>query len=199
MIKRIKAIAETGLVYAKDGYDRERYTELREISLLMLSKLSNRPVETLEGFFLPPLDYPTPKVDVRGLVLNAKGEVLMVRERVDGKWTLPGGWADIGYSPAEGIVKEIGEETGLKATVVRLLAIYDKRCHPYPPQPFYVYKMGFLCKAISGTLESGFDMGGVDWFALDDLPPLSEDRILEKHIRQLYDLAMGPEKGVYFD
>lgn len=98
LVKQIKALADTGLVYAEDEYDRERYVELREISLKLLSNVSNQPLTILNDFFMPEKDYPTVKVDVRGFVLNERNEILLAKERVDGKWTIPGGWADIGYT-----------------------------------------------------------------------------------------------------
>jgi len=132
-IKCIKALAETGLVYAK-----ERYEELKEIRFKSLTSVSNTPLQVFQDFFLPEKDCPTVKVDVRGFVLNENDEILMVKEDVDGRWTIPGGWADIGDSPSEAILKEIKEETGLDARVESLLAIYYKRCHPHPSQPFYL-------------------------------------------------------------
>ena len=98
LVKQIKALADTGLVYAEDEYDRERYVELRKISLKLLSNVSNQPLTILNDFFMPEKDYPTVKVDVRGFVLNERNEILLAKERVDGKWTIPGGWADIGYT-----------------------------------------------------------------------------------------------------
>jgi ADP-ribose pyrophosphatase YjhB (NUDIX family) len=153
----------------------------------------------LRDFFVPVKDYPTPKVDVRGLILNEAREVLLVKESLDGKWSLPGGWAEVGFSPSEVIRKEIKEETGLDATVVRLLAVYDKKCHPHPPQPLYVYKLVFLCKAVAGSLNSGFDILDARYFAMEHLPELSEERILASQIEQTYQLAMQWENKVYFD
>jgi ADP-ribose pyrophosphatase YjhB (NUDIX family) len=199
LIKRIKALADTGLVYTDEEYDRERYEELREISLQLLAKVSEKPVEGLKNFFMPVTDYPTPKVDVRALVLNEEKKILMAKEGIDGKWTLPGGWAEIGYSPSDCVVKEVKEETGLNCKVVRLLAVYDKRCHPHPPQPFYIYKLNFLCEILGGELEPGFDMEGADFFGIDKLPELSEDRILLSQIRQLYTMATEHDIQVYFD
>jgi ADP-ribose pyrophosphatase YjhB (NUDIX family) len=135
LVKRIKSIADTGLVYNTNEYDKERYTELLEISHALMSGLIDQPVEMIKGFYAPNKDYPTPKVDIRGLVLNAAGEILLCKEMADGKWTLPGGWADIGFSPAEVIVKEFREETGLAVRATKLLAVFDKRCHPHPAQP----------------------------------------------------------------
>ncbi|MEM9648240.1 MAG: NUDIX hydrolase [Bacteroidota bacterium] len=198
-IKRIKAIAETGLVYGQDAYDRERYEELKKISLELLAFVADKPMEIIENFFIPQSDYPTPKVDVRGFVLNEKDEILMAKESIDGKWTIPGGWADVGNTPSEIAVKEIEEETGLKAKVERLLAVYDKQVHPHPPEPYYIYKLFFLCRITGGEMKAGFDMLGVDFFSLEQLPDLSEERILESQLKHLFHLAKSPESQVYFD
>ncbi|EAQ50786.1 NUDIX hydrolase N-terminal domain-containing protein [Leeuwenhoekiella blandensis] len=192
-VKQIKSLAEAGLVYNKENYDAERYEELRALALEMMSILSDLPVEQLTGFFLPETDYPTAKVDVRGLILNAEGEVLLVKETVDGKWTLPGGWADVGLTPTENVLKEIEEETGFKAEVKRLLAVLDKRNYAHPLQPHYVYKLCYLCEITAGDFAPNFDIGEVNWFALDALPELSEDRILEEQLSKLVAIAKGNE------
>ncbi|NHF58793.1 NUDIX hydrolase [Flavobacteriaceae bacterium TP-CH-4] len=199
LIKRIKALADTGLIYAENGYDRERYEELMNISLQLMAHTADRPLAVLKDFFMPANDYPTVKVDVRGFVLNEADEILMAKESVDGKWAIPGGWADVGDSPSEAVVKEIYEETGLTTKVVRLLAVYDKKCHPHPPQPFYIYKLNFLCKITGGKLRHGFDMQGAAFFRLDTLPELSEDRILKSQLEHLYQLVKNPDSHVYFD
>lgn len=199
LIKRVKALADTGLVYAEDDYAKERYEELREISLKLMASVSDQPLEVLQDFFLPEKDYPTVKVDVRGFVLNEKDEILMAKESVDGKWTIPGGWADIGDSPSEAVLKEIREETGFDAKVVRLLAVYDKRCHPHPPEAFYIYKLIFFCKIIGGELQHGFDMQGADFFPIHKLPKLSEDRILKLQLKQLYQMVQENDNQTYFD
>jgi len=197
LAKRIKAISETGLVYAQDLYDRERYEELKVISLKLMAQLGNMPMEVLEDFFLPQEDYPTPKVDVRAFVLNEKDEILMARESIDGKWTIPGGWADIGSTPSETAVREVKEETGIEVEAIRLLAVYDKQAHP--PAPIYVYKLIFLCQMRGGELQAGFDMLDTGFFPLDQLPELSEERILEEQIHALFKNAKSTESKVYFD
>ena len=197
-IKKIKSLAEAGLVFNKENYDAERYEELRAISLEMMSILADIKVEQLSDFFLPETDYPTPKVDVRGLILNEKSEVLLVKETVDGKWTLPGGWADIGLTPKENVLKEIEEETGFKADVKRLLAVLDKREYPHPPQTHYVYKLCFLCEITEGSFDPNFDIGEVGWFDINNLPELSPDRILKEQLLNLVTIA-EQDKIVYFD
>jgi ADP-ribose pyrophosphatase YjhB (NUDIX family) len=199
LIKRIKALSDAGLAYSENGYDVERFEEIRALSLELMGIITKEPLAVLEDFFLPEKDYPTPKVDIRGLVLNDKKEILLVQERVDGRWTLPGGWGDVGYSPSEVIRKEIVEETGLRADVVRLLAVYDKKCHPHPPQPFYVYKLVFLCKVVEGSIDPSFDILEAKYFDVQDLPELSEDRILKTQIEQLYNMVESTEMKAVFD
>lgn len=199
LIKRIMALSETGLIYSEDQYHQERYQELRDIGLQLLSSVSAVPLGVFTDFFMPAKDYPTPKVDIRGLVLNDRRQLLLAKESIDGKWSIPGGWADIGYTPSEIVRKEIEEETGLVTEVDRLLAVYDKRCHKHPPQPFYVYKFVFLCTIKNGGLRWGFDMEGAAFFDVDNLPEISEDRILKSQIKQLYKLALDETAKVYCD
>ncbi|MCG8581341.1 MAG: NUDIX hydrolase N-terminal domain-containing protein [Bacteroidales bacterium] len=197
--KKIKALAETGLVYAQNGYEVERNQELVDLSQQLMSAIADQPIEAFDKYYLPPKEYPTPKVDVRALIINENDEILLAKEVMDGRWSIPGGWADIGHSPSEVVVKEVEEETGLHSEVERVLAIYDKRCHPHPPQPWYVYKIMFLCKVTGGALRGNFDIEEARWFAMDKLPPLSEDRILESQIKELYHLAKHPELPVICD
>ncbi len=197
--KRLKSLADTGLLYCKNEYDKERYLELREISFRLLHEFSSSSFEDLK-FMLPVVkDYPTAKVDIRGLAISKDKKILLVKESVDEKWSLPGGWADVGYSPKETIVKEFKEETGLDVIPERLLAVFDKKMHPHPPQPFYVYKMVFYCKQISTKITKGFDVLDVQYFALDHLPELSEDRILKSQIQIEASNVLTGNKEVYVD
>ncbi|MDX9928781.1 MAG: NUDIX hydrolase N-terminal domain-containing protein [Bacteroidales bacterium] len=197
--KQLKALAETGLKYQDNPFDQERYARIRGLSTGMMALLSTSSHAEIESFFSPVNDYPTPKIDVRGLVVNETGHILMVRESVDGKWTLPGGWADIGSTPSESVVKEVKEESGLDVTAERLLAIYDKRCHPHPPSPYYIYKLVFLCRMKGGDLKPGFDILDVGWFRTDKLPELSTDRILAEQISELARAATGDNMKTIFD
>ncbi len=145
------------------------------------------------------IDYPTAKVDIRGLVLSPDKKVLLVKEIIDIKWSLPGGWADVGNSPKEVITKEFKEEAGLDIIVQKLLAVFDKRKHLHPPQPFYVYKMVFYCEAITSQINKGFDVSDVQYFDIDNLPELSEDRILKSQIELLYNKISASDFETYFD
>lgn len=198
-IKRLKALAETGLLYAQNDYDKERYQELYEISFRLLATVSNHSVDDLKQQFRLDKEYPTAKVDIRALILSADKKILLVKEAADGKWSLPGGWADVGFTPSEVAGKEAKEETGLDVSVRQLLAVFDKRKHPHPPQPFYVYKMVFWCEATSSEIQKGFDVLDVQYFPIDALPELSEDRILPSQIRLLYQRIRNGETACYFD
>lgn len=198
-IKRLKSIADIGLLYCNNEYDKERYLELKEISVGLLSKVSGHSIDMLKETFPVAKDYPTAKVDIRGLVLSEDKKILLIKESADGKWSLPGGWADVGYSPSEVIVKEFREETGLDVTPEKLLALFDKRKHPHPPQPFYVYKMVFYCAANSREIKKGFDVLDVQYFPVNDLPELSEDRILKSQVEMLCKKVLSSDFETYFD
>jgi ADP-ribose pyrophosphatase YjhB (NUDIX family) len=198
-IKRLRALADTGLLYAQNEYDKERYIELREISFRLLHTFTDHPVEALKLHLPLAKEYPTAKVDIRGFMLSEDNKLLLVQESADGRWSLPGGWADVGFTPSEIIIKEIKEETGLDARVDRLLAVFDKRKHPHPPQPFYVYKLVFYCKVFSGQISKGFDVLDVQYFDITNLPPLSEDRILKSQIELLYRKVTAADGDTYFD
>ena len=190
LAKRIKSISEVGLLYCKNEYDIERYEELQTISLELMHLLTGKPVNVIENFYDTYDDYPTPKVDVRALILNEAQQILLVKESMDGRWSLPGGWADIGLSPTEVVLKECKEETGLTVACKHLLAVFDKKCHNHPPQPHYVYKLIFYCEALTSEINKGFDVLEVAFFDIDKLPELSEDRILKSQIALVYQKLM---------
>lgn len=198
-IKRLKAIADIGLLYSNTAYDQERYLELRELSFSLLSKMSGYSTEILKEIFPLVKEYPTAKVDIRGIIISPDKKVLLAKESADGKWSLPGGWADVGYSPKETIIKEFKEETGIDVIPKTLLAVFDKRLHPHPPQASYVYKMVFYCEAISSQIEKGFDILEVDYFSIEHLPELSEGRILRSQIELLYRKIKAGDFITYFD
>lgn len=181
LAQRIKALSQNGLLYSNNEYDTDRYTELSGIADELLSDISGNAPEKIAQCFPPEDDYVTPKVDIRAAVFDEQGRILMVRER-DGLWSVPGGWADVGYSPREVAVKEVKEETGLDVRPVRLIAVHDKKCHAHPPATHYAYKILILCEIIGGEMTSAFDILDRGFFAVDALPPLSEERIIKEQI-----------------
>ncbi|MDR1380964.1 MAG: NUDIX hydrolase N-terminal domain-containing protein [Tannerella sp.] len=197
--QRIRAMSQTALAYSTNEYEIDRSNELIGISDRIVSIVSGAKEEDIRADYHPVREYVTPKVDIRAVIFNDRDEILLVREKADGRWSLPGGWSDVGFTPTEVAVKEAREETGYDVRVVRLLAVLDKRCHNHPASPFYIYKLCFLCEIAGGDGELTFDILDRGFFALDRLPPLSLDRILPEQIKLLDALRRNPDAGVYCD
>ncbi|MDQ3393982.1 MAG: NUDIX hydrolase [Bacteroidota bacterium] len=197
-IKRIQAIAQAGIAYAEIDYDLERYEELRSITLEMMHALTDEPIERLTKLFTNETGYQTPKVDIRAVIFK-DDKILMVRENHDKCWSLPGGWADVGFSPGEVALKEVKEEAGIDVVPVRVLAIFDKKCHPHPPSPYHTYKMFILCEYTGGSLQKGMETSDVNYFSINEIPVLSEERITYSQIETLFRLHSHKSVETLFD
>jgi len=197
LVKQIESISEAGLHFACNDYDKERFEQLQNISLEMTSLLLNRPLVTLREEMVEKSGYKTPKVDVRAIVQNEKKEILMVREKFDGYWSLPGGWADIGLTIKENVVKEVMEEAGIPVTAIRILSVLDKKLYPHPRDIYYVYKVFIECQAQNFDIKPGMETLEVGFFPVEALPPLSLPRNLESQI--LLALSQLEKSSVYFD
>ena len=175
----------------------ERYAELRDLSARLLGEVTDEPLEKIVRVFASETGYPTPKVDVRAVVFRGTDEILLVSEKTDGnRWTLPGGWADVGLTPFEVAEKETREESGLEVEAVRLLALLDKRKHEHPPQPWYIYKAFVLCRKVGGSLlEETPETAGARWFQREELArvDLSVDRVTLAQLNMLFSFAEHPE------
>jgi len=202
-VRRLQALAQTGLTYASDPYDVDRYVAIRQIAAEMAAgdAAGAREVADYSRAFALDTGYATPKVDVRGVVFDSDGRVLLVRERSDGKWTLPGGGADGGVSPAENVTRESFEEAGCQARVSRLLAVYDRSRHGHPPMLQHVYKLFFLCELTGGEAATGgtLETNGVAFFAQNDLPPLSTERVTAQQIDRFFEHHRQPDLPTDFD
>ncbi|WP_027634361.1 NUDIX hydrolase [Clostridium hydrogeniformans] len=196
--KKLQALSQSGLTYCKDKYDIERYEELRYLSSEIMNKISHTPIEEIKDLFARETGYATPKVDIRGVVFK-DNKVLMVKEELDNKWSLPGGWADVGLSPSEIIVKEIKEEASILTKPKKLLAVLDKKCHPHPPSPYHTYKLFILCEFLSGEICPGIETSDVGFFSLEELPPLSLGRNTRTQIEMIFDFLTDPNKDTIFD
>lgn len=184
-VQRMQALAKTGLTYAQDPYDRERYEEIRDRSNQLLGRWTRLGPSAFDLQFAQlDDDYATPKVDVRGWVVQGD-QVLLVQEQTDGKWALPGGWCDIGLTPAENIQKEVQEETGLQVRVAHLMAVWDKSRHNEPPGIRAVYKLFFSCQLVGGELKAGHDVRDTRFFPIGELPQLSTMRTTAQQISEL--------------
>lgn len=198
--KRLQGVASTGLHYSRDEYNKERYAEIAEISNEMLAQLGNVPITRIQDLVSDfAMGYATPKVDVRGAVIENE-EILLVREVSDGLWTLPGGFADVGISPGENVVKEIWEEASLKVNANAIYGIRHKARHEYDPDARDFYKIFFLCEACDKTTpQPGSEVTEVGFFCLGELPPLSTSRVLEKDIAAAFTFKDDPQRLSLFD
>jgi len=198
-LKRIQALAEIGLEYRNSSYDNERYIEIQEICLEMLELLTDVPVTKIQPIIQEKNGYKTPKVDVRAVVFNPEGKILLVQEKIDGYWALPGGWADVGYTPRQVAEKECFEEAGLNVRANRLLAVMDKTAQQMPPEFEYVYKLFIFCEPVGDRLAIGDETTDVNWLSEHDLPELSKPRNLESQIHMMFEYFKGERVDIYLD
>jgi len=187
-ITELQAIAQNGLTYSQDEFDRERFFRLLEIAAELTEIEFNEP--DIKRAFLGESEsgYATPKLDVRAFILR-HNKVLMVKERSDGKWTLPGGWIDVNESPSLAAERETLEESGFQVKATRLLALWDKLKHDHPQQWPHTYKCIFLCELVGGSATINKEVSAIDFFTIDDLPELSINRITHNQLQRLYELA----------
>ncbi|MEG0472186.1 MAG: NUDIX hydrolase [Solibacillus sp.] len=196
--KRIQALSQSGLTFSKDVYDIERYEELRNISVEIMSEYTELEMDKIKDLFTNETGYQTPKVDVRGVIFKDE-QILMVKENIDDKWALPGGFCDIGLSPSENVIKEIKEESGYDVIPIRLIALFDNNKHPHPPEPYHYYKIFILCEIIGGEATVGIETNNIHFFSEHNLPQLSTNRNTESQINTLFKFLRNPKKETLFD
>ena len=198
-VEKIRVIAQNGLAYGRCEFDLERYHQLQTIAHQMTALLSDAPLSRVDGFFLPEHGYATPKIDLRAGVFQG-GRILLVKERADGRWALPGGWGDVGEPPAFGVAREVQEESGYTVRVVKLVALKDTRQHPYQlDSPHHIYKLLFLCELTGGAAQENIEISEIGFFAPDELPELSLSRTLPDDIDLLLSHQKHPELATSFD
>ncbi len=202
--QRLRAIAQTGLAYSRDGYDLERFEEIGAIARRMLAAVTGEAPERLDYLYLPERGYPTPKVDVRaGVFQSEKGrapKVLLVQEASDSRWSLPGGWADEHESPRESVEREVREESGYRVRAVKLAAVKDRHLHPYRPRRLErIYKLFFVCELVGGAPDVSLETTAARFFPLDALPELSTGRTLAADIEMLCQHDAERTLPVWFD
>lgn len=204
--KKLQEVAQSGRYYANregDEFHSERYAIVQRVAAEIMAHAANADVETVEALFAEQAGHATPKIDVRAVVFRNAGHsgdhILLVRERADGRWTVPGGWADVNESASEAAAREAYEESGYRVRPLRLLALYDRSQHDHPPHAFHIYKAFFLCELVDGTPTTSYEITAVGFFAQDDLPPLSVGRITAAQIARFFELKEQPESATDFD
>jgi ADP-ribose pyrophosphatase YjhB (NUDIX family) len=196
--REIQALSQTGLHYSETEYHVQRYQRLMGIAAEIVESragLLKQPV--LENFAVQP-GYATPKVDVRGAVVR-DGKILLVQERVDGCWTMPGGWADVGESPSEMVVREVWEESGFEIEARKVIGVYDANRSGRPLEFYHAYKIVFLCEIVGGEARTSDETMAVDFFPFDDLPPLSVERTGERHLAEVLAHVRDKRRPAAFD
>ena len=197
--RKLQAIAQTGLQFSESEYDRERYRKILEISIEIFANHSGESPALIRGMFENQGGYATPKVDVRGVVFR-DDKLLMVQERSDGLWTLPGGWADVNDSPSEAVEREIVEESGFRTKAERMIAVFDRaKQGNEPPFPFHVYKLFVLCRLLGGEAKTSMETTGVAFVMENEIPPLSLSRNTREQIQFCFDARKNPNNPCQFD
>jgi len=167
--------------------------------LEIMAQEAKADITQLQNIFSQEVGYATPKVDVRGVVFRDEA-LLLVKERSDGGWTLPGGWADVGDSPSEAVVREIYEESGYQTQVVKLLAVYDRSKHDHPPSVYHIYKLFFQCQLLGGSATTSIETEDVAFFREDKIPEqLSQGRVTPTQIKRMFEHSRHQEWQTDYD
>jgi ADP-ribose pyrophosphatase YjhB (NUDIX family) len=196
--REIQALSQTGLTFASSNYDTQRYQRLREIAAEIVHDHTGLPEEELLADFAMQPGYATPKVDVRGAVVR-DGQILLVQERVDERWCMPGGWADVGDLPSEMVVREVWEESGFQVVPRKVVGVYDANRSGRPLELYHAYKVIFLCELTGGEARPSDETLGAGFFPFDDLPPLSTSRTHQRHLAEVQAHLKDPERPAAFD
>ena len=194
-LQRMIALTDTGLTFTKDPFDRERYEDLRSLLSEMLNQVSDLDADEVAELLKPTSAYATPLMDVRAWIVEDE-KICLVRGQGENDWALPGGFGEVGYSPTENILKEIEEETGFKAKVERLLAVFDT--NRFQLQSKQYAKFVFECKFLDGQFQENQEIADLQFFAIDQLPNLSEKRITKEQIEILWQVYQG-QREQYLD
>ena len=198
MIVELQSLAQAGLTYGKDVYDKERYERIREISAEMMSHIADVPLEKVKGLFCNEVGYQTPKIDTRAAIFK-DDKILLVQEKNE-TWSLPGGWCDVNVSVTENTIKEVKEEAGLDVVVKNVIAVQDREKHNLPIYAYKVCKIFMLCDIIGGSFESNIETIGFDYFAEDEVPQLGTEKNNEEQIKMCFDAyRAGEEWKTLFD
>ncbi len=199
--REMQALAQSGLAFSPNVYDRERYETLRALAARIMAAHTAASAERIEALFAAEHGYATPKIDVRGAAFDDQGRILMVREVADGgRWTLPGGWADVNLSPAENVVKEMEEESGFLTRAVKLAAVWDRARQQHHPGVFSCAKFFFVCEITGGSPRTSLETSEIGFFAQDDLPAdLSLGRVLPRQLHRMFAHARDPGLPTEFE
>ncbi len=195
--KELQSLAQAGLFYGKDRFDKERYQRIRDISAEMMSKKTELPVDVVKNLFCNDSGYQTPKIDTRAAIVQ-NGKILLVQEN-DGRWSLPGGWCEFDMSPVQNAVKEAKEEAGADIEVKKLIAVQTRSKHNCPEYPYEVVKIFYLCNYLGGLFEKNIETLDCNWFSEKEIPILAEEKINERQIKMCFEACKKSFWETLFD
>lgn len=193
----IQSIAQIGLTYTKDEYDKERYEQLRNIASEMLSYKTDIPVDKVKNLFCNEQGYQTPKLDTRAAIFK-DDKILLVHEK-NGFWSLPGGWVDILESIESNTIKEVKEEAGLDVVAKKVIAIQDRNKHNTPIYPYGVCKVFVECEVMGGEFVENIETVEIGYFSIDNLPKLAEEKCTPKQVEMCFEAKNNKNWQVLFD
>lgn len=195
--KELQSLAQAGLFYNHDNFDKERYQRIRDIAAEMMAERTGLPIEKVKDLFCDGIGYQTPKIDTRAAIID-NGKILLVQER-SGRWSLPGGWCDYDMSPAENIIKETKEEAGLDVTIDKLIAVQDREKHNEPHYAYKVVKIFYLCHSVGGSFINNIETTESRYFSLEELPTLAEEKCNAEQIKMCFEAYQSNEWQTFFD
>lgn len=196
-IIELQSIAQAGLYYAKDHYDKERYERIREISAEIMAQKTELPLDKVKDLFCTDYGYQTPKIDTRAAVFK-DSKILLVQER-DGRWALPGGWCEVTLSPVENVIKEVKEEAGIDVLVKSIIAVQNRDNHNKPPYAYGVVKLFYMCEEIGGTFMKNTETLDAKYFDEDNLPTLATEKCTAEQINMCFNAHRSNQWTVLFD
>ena len=196
--REVQAIGQTGFYFSTNDFDRQRYQRLIDLASEMMSGATGLPGDEFNKDFLMQTGYATPKVDVRAAVFRDQ-QVLLVREQQDGRWSMPGGYADVNEPPARMVEREAWEESGYRVRACKVVGVYESNHDRQPVLVYHAYKIVFLCELVGGEARTSYETQAVEFFPLDDLPELSPNRTQPRFIQEAYAHLREPHRPAAFD
>lgn len=196
--RRLQAISQSGIHFAKNDFDLERFEKIQEISTEIMQNYTKLPENYWLEEFSSQKGYATPKVAVRAAVFNDH-HILLVKERMDGRWSMPGGWADLNDPPSKMIEREVLEESGFIVKASKLIAVHESNHDLEPLEYWHSYKLVFLCDLLGGFARPSIETTEIKFFPIDDLPELSPSRVSNDDIKEAYYYLDHPDETAYFD
>jgi len=196
--REIQQLSQTGLAFAVTKYEKERYTRLLEITAEIVEHHTQLEKEAVEKVLMKQPGYATPKIDVRAAVVK-DDKILLVQERSDERWAMPGGWADVGDIPSEVAIRETKEESGFDVKPIKVIGVYDANRLGGQLELFHAFKIVFLCELLGGEATTSDETQDVNFFSFDELPPLSLNRTNDKHLKDIIAHLKEPQRPTCFD